>query len=173
MKKQIYELQQKLKGYARKGRWKHIDNFHLTLKFFDDISQSQKFQVDDRMQKLCLSRGPFNLALQGLGSFTGRDSIRVLWLGLTGDLEELTSIHKEIEQVLTPIGFPSENRRFRPHITLGQDIIFETNFSDIQKRIGKVQFDFFKVDSLFLFKSEQINYMRVYSKVTKYDFSLS
>jgi RNA 2',3'-cyclic 3'-phosphodiesterase len=170
LKNEIYELQQNLKRYAKKGRWKHIDNFHLTLKFLSDISLTQQAQIDDAMKKLCINRKPFSIALTGLETFDGKDSIRVLWMGITGDTQELQLLHKEIDKALTPIGFQSEKRKFKPHITIGQDIVFECGIDQIRDTIGKLELGFTKVDSLFLFKSEQVQNKRVYTKVNEYDF---
>ena len=41
IKNNILELQNKLRKYVVKGRWKHSDNFHLTLKFLDEIDSEQ------------------------------------------------------------------------------------------------------------------------------------
>lgn len=171
LKEGIYELQQRLKQYAVKGRWKHIDNFHLTLKFLGEISLTQKAQIDDVVRSVCIGRAPFHLEISEMGIFNGKDSIRVLWLGLGGDIQELHSLQKEIDRALVPIDFSPEKRRFRPHITIGQDIVFERDFDQIPDTIGKPGFKLIKVDRLFLFKSEQVRNKRIYSKVTEYDLS--
>jgi RNA 2',3'-cyclic 3'-phosphodiesterase len=171
LKNEIYELQQKLRSYAKKGRWKHSDNFHLTMKFLGEINPAQQEQIDNAMKKLCITREPFTLSLTGLGAFLGKDSIRVLWLGLDGDMQELQSLHKETDKVLTPIGFEPEKRKFKPHITIGQDIIFDYSFNQIQDIIDEVQLGMTRVNSLFLFKSEQIQNKLTYTKVSEYDFS--
>jgi RNA 2',3'-cyclic 3'-phosphodiesterase len=168
VKDEIYELQNRLKKYAIKGRWKHSDNLHLTLKFLDEISQTQKEKLDEAMENLCHNNKPFNLGFKGLGIFEGRESIRVLWLGLVGDIQSLESIHTEIDKALLPIGFLAEKRKFKPHITLGQDILFKSSFNQIKETVGEVEFGNIDINSLFLFKSEQIQNKRIYSKVSEY-----
>lgn len=169
VKNGIYDLQQRLRKYALKGRWKHLDNFHLTLKFLDEISLTQQAQIDVTLKKLCIDRKPFNLSVTGMGIFDGRETIRVLWLGLAGDIQELQSLHKEIDQSLTHLGFQPEKRRFRPHVTIAQDLVFKCGFDQIQEAIGDVQLGMIRVDSLFLFKSEQVQNKRIYSKVSEYN----
>jgi len=173
LKNEIADLQQRLKCYAQKGRWKYVDNFHLTLKFLDEINATQRAQIDAAMKQVCAGCKPFNLTVTGLGIFNGQDSIRVLWLGLAGDLRELQHLHKEIDAVLAPIGFPPERRRFTPHVTLGQDIVFDCDFDQVREAIGEVRFTMPPVDRLFLFKSEQVQQKRIYSKVTEYKLALS
>ena len=164
-KNKINELQQRLKKYAVRGRWKHTDNFHLTLKFLDDINMSQRMQIDNALKEICSTIKPFKLNIKDVGVFDGKDSIRVLWLGLGGDTEELVSLYKRIDELLTPIGFIPEKRPYRPHITIGQDIVFECGFQQIRDSIGNLNFEPVVVNSLHLFKSEQIANKRVYTKV--------
>lgn len=171
LKNDIYSLQQRLKRYAVKGRWKHIDNFHLTLKFLDEINSKQQGQIDEAMKKVCMDKSPFRLETEGLGVFDGRDSIRVLWLGLKGDLQQLQTLSKDIDKQINPIGFAPEKRSYTPHITVGQDIIFECPFEQIRDAIEPLRFNPINVDSLFLFKSEQIHGKRIYSKVSGYSLS--
>lgn len=171
MKNEIYEIQQKLKKYAKKGRWKYIDNYHITLKFLDEISLTQKKSIDDVMGRICSDKKPFDLSASKLGIFKGKSSIRVLWLGLTGDIQKLQLLYKEIDKAFTPIGFFPEKRKFRPHITIGQDIIFKYDFNQIRDSIGEINLDLIRVKSLYLIKSEQIKNKRIYSKVTEYKFS--
>ncbi|HCC06542.1 MAG TPA: RNA 2',3'-cyclic phosphodiesterase [Clostridiales bacterium] len=168
---QIYEIQEKLRKYARKGRWKDIDNLHLTLKFLDEISPTQKIDIDEVMKEISITRRPLYLTISELGFFKGSGSIPVLWLGLEGDIEELHSLHEETDKALSAIGFLPEKRMFKPHITIGQDIIFTCDFNQICEEIGKIQIDTTNINSIFLFKSMQIHNKRVYFKETEYNFS--
>lgn len=168
VKKEIFDLQQRLRKYALKGRWKDSDNFHLTLKFLDEINEAQQAQIDQAMRQVCPAHKPFQLTVSGLGKFDGREAIRVLWLGLSGDLPELQSLQREIDQALASLGFPPERRKYRPHITIGQDLVFACDFAQICETIDAVQLGLTQVDSLYLFKSEQIANKRIYTKVTEY-----
>lgn len=170
LKKDISGLQQRIRKYAVSGRWSRIDNFHLTLKFLDEINLRQKEQIDEVMKKICFSRNPFNLALSGLGIFNGRDSIRVLWLGITGDIPELQSFQKSIDGAMDIIGFLTEKRSYSPHITIGQDIALSCSFDELKDMLGKVEFNPFQVNNTILFKSEQVQNKRIYTNVVEYGF---
>jgi RNA 2',3'-cyclic 3'-phosphodiesterase len=171
IKDEIYKLQQSLKAYTKKGRWKRTENFHVTLKFLDEINMVQKEQIDDIMRKICNGKSPFSLSLTGMGIFRGKDSIGVLWLGLGGETQCLQLLHRETDEALTPIGFIPEKRRFSPHITLGQDIVFDRSFIEVQDIIGEVQLGTTKVNNLYLFKSERIENKLTYTKVSEYGLS--
>ena len=172
IKNNILKLQQSLRRYALKGRWKYVDNFHLTLKFLDKINISQKEKLDEAMKTMVRSMEPFSLWISGLGIFESRNSIRVLWVGLSGEILKLKTLQKNIDSLLKPIGFQPEKRSYTPHITIGQDILLEQDFNEIKAKIGKPKFSPIIVENLYLFKSEQIQNKRVYTKVSEYTLSL-
>ena len=63
---------------------------------------------------------PFSLSIGGAGVFPDPRRPRVLWLGMNGDVERLLAFQKGLDQSLQEIGFPREERPFRPHLTLGR-----------------------------------------------------
>lgn len=167
-KKYIYELQQRLRKYAVKGRWKHSDNFHLTLKFLDEINLKQQRQIDEALHHICAEHNAFGLEMSALGIFGAGESIRVLWLGLAGDLDILRLLAGKIDASLAEIGFPPEKRSYAPHITIGQDIVFECPFDQIRDSIGHEKPCPIDVKEVTLFKSEQLMGRRIYTKVSEY-----
>ncbi|MDP4183388.1 MAG: RNA 2',3'-cyclic phosphodiesterase, partial [Bacillota bacterium] len=124
---------------------------------------------DTVMKELCSKSKPFSLSIKDIGIFNGRESIRVLWLGLGGDVKELGLLHKQTDETLSTLRFIPEKRSFKPHVTIGQDIVFECGFDQIRDAIGQLHYNSITVSSLFLFKSEQIGNKRVYTKVSQYD----
>jgi 2'-5' RNA ligase len=44
----------------------------------------------------------------------------VVWLALEGELERLGAIRDALEESIAPLGWPTEARAFRPHLTLGR-----------------------------------------------------
>lgn len=167
-KKYIFDLQQQLRKYAVKGRWKHSSNFHLTLKFLDEISHEQKEHIDTIINEICSARQAFSLTVSETGVFQGKDMVRVLWLGLGGDVLMLQQLAAVIDESVSNLGFPIEKRRFTPHITLGQDIIFERPFDEIRDSIGRISYGPLDVKSVNLFKSEQLQNKRIYTKISEY-----
>lgn len=167
-KKYIFELQQKLRGYAVKGRWKHSSNFHLTLKFLDDISPEQKEHIDAALNGICNAQEAFRLTVSEAGVFQGKDMVRVLWLGLGDEVRILQHLASSIDESVSKFGFPMEKRRFTPHITIGQDIIFEQPFDEIRDSIGRISYGPMDVKTVNLFKSEQLQSKRIYTKISDY-----
>ncbi len=172
LKNEIFNLQLNMKDFAAKGRWKYIDNFHLTLKFLGDINQAQKNLIDEVLRSICANTAPFSLSIDDLGRFSGKANIRVLWLGLNGDLKQLSQLHQSIDNSLEPLGFKKDTRAYSPHITIGQDIVLKCSFADLKSRLNLKSYPFL-VDRLFLFKSDQIDYKRVYTKISEYKFTVT
>ena len=60
------------------------------------------------------------LSLSGLGTFPNARNPRVIWAGVSGDIDALSDLHSRAERVATDLGWAPERRPFRPHLTLGR-----------------------------------------------------
>lgn len=168
LKSDIADFQSKLKSYAVSGRWKHIDNFHLTLKFLGEIDRKKTGLIERALDNACSQVKKFRLRVDSLGSFPGQGSLRVLWLSLDGELNRLNSLFSAVDRSLASIGFEKEKRRFVPHVTIGQDVIFTQDFNDLKLMLKPGILHEVDVDRIFLFKSEQIGRKRVYTPLSEH-----
>lgn len=173
VKKSIKNMQSVLREYTISGRWKYVDNFHLTVKFLGEIDLKQAAIVSRELKEICKSYKQFELSLQDLGYFPGRGCFRVLWLGLSGNVQLLEQLYKEVDKRLALVGFNSENKRFTPHVTIAQDVKTEKNFEELKEFLNEGQFPIINVDKLILFRSEQIGNKRIYSPVNEYKLKKS
>jgi 2'-5' RNA ligase len=105
---------------AGRLRWVRPEGIHLTLKFLGAVAPEMAQRVTDALAASIVEPFTLNLRFDRLGSFGGRMRLRVLWIGLAGDVEELASLAETVENALRPLGFPRENRRFAPHLTLAR-----------------------------------------------------
>jgi 2'-5' RNA ligase len=87
---------------------------HITIKFLGELPQEKVGQVAEALGKVKAT--PFPVQVIGMGAFPGR-SVRVVWLGLEGNFQEL---YQKVEQAMVPLGFSPEARGFSPHVTLGR-----------------------------------------------------
>lgn len=110
-------LQRLIRGELR---WVRPEAIHLTLKFFGDIPESAVADIAAVVEPAAAGAAPFSLAIGGAGVFPDQRRPRVLWLGMDGDVPRLLRIQQEIEGELGKIGFPAEERPFRPHLTLAR-----------------------------------------------------
>jgi RNA 2',3'-cyclic 3'-phosphodiesterase len=102
------------------GRWVAPDSVHLTLKFLGDVTPSRVEVVTQALHEACAPAKPFQIALSGLGCFPSRQRPRVVWIGVTGDLEPLQALQRSVETALQSLGFVAERRPFQPHLTLAR-----------------------------------------------------
>ncbi len=104
----------------RAVKWVDPESIHLTLKFLGNVPESKTVDITQSITNATQGIEPFTLALQGLGAFPNLRSPRVAWVGVGGDVEAVTRIHRQIDQAMVPLGFPPEKRSFSPHLTLGR-----------------------------------------------------
>lgn len=99
-------------------RWVRPEGIHLTLKFLGDVEPSH---ANDIQMALAREIEPFELTLRPnkLGGFGG-NRVRVVWLGLDGDLEELERLAGTVDEAMADAGFEREGRPFRAHLTLAR-----------------------------------------------------
>lgn len=121
IKKAIYaQFSSKLKKLPLDVKWVEEENYHLTLKFFGYLSAKEIQKIHNIMNQLTPQIEQFTLSCEGLGVFPDLSNPRVIWLGLSGELEKLKTVHAKIERELSAAGFPVEEREFQPHLTIGR-----------------------------------------------------
>ena len=117
-------------------QWARPDGMHLTLKFLGNISSINVPSLLECVREVACPHPSFGLKLTGLGMFPNRRKPRVLWAGVGGDLDALSSLQQAAEDAINALGYSPEQRPFRPHITLGRP---RRSVSDSQlTRIGTV-----------------------------------
>lgn len=116
----LSQIQERLRESAGGVRWVQPASIHLTLKFLGDIRPEQVEPIAVAAAGVVEGEPPFSLGLSGLGAFPNPRRPRVVWAGLEGDVERLGRLQARLEGALEPLGFPREQRAFRPHLTLGR-----------------------------------------------------
>ncbi|HQM44185.1 MAG TPA: RNA 2',3'-cyclic phosphodiesterase, partial [Smithellaceae bacterium] len=95
---EISRLQEKLKREIN-GRlsWTRPQGQHLTLKFFGDISKEDINSICATVQKRVVAEQKLNLKVEKMGVFPDARRPRVLWCGVTGDVEKLITLQKKLD----------------------------------------------------------------------------
>lgn len=101
-------------------RWVRPESIHLTLKFMGDIPVEMVERVLEALPPVAAQFSPIDLSISGLGVFPNPRRPRVLWAGVHGDLEALSSLQLAIDDAVEKLGLPKEQRAFSPHLTLGR-----------------------------------------------------
>jgi len=115
-------IQQQVRADTPHGvvRWVDPRGIHLTLKFLGDAPASQQPELERALSEAVGERAPFELVLSDLGCFPSERRPRVVWVGLAGALSELHALRDAVERTISPLGYPTEDRPFSPHLTLGR-----------------------------------------------------
>jgi len=97
------------------------ENLHLTLKFIGDVPFALSERIQETLHEFAGGLFPFEIQVQGLGTFPEQDPPQILWSGLEDKSSELIGLLREtLERELEKIGIPLDTREFKSHITLGR-----------------------------------------------------
>ncbi|MFC2023256.1 RNA 2',3'-cyclic phosphodiesterase [Chloroflexota bacterium] len=123
------ELRERLRGLQRRlddqvaprsVRWVRPEGIHLTLKFLGDTPLHRVDEVKEALSLAAAEARPFSFTVGGLGCFPNSRQPRVVWVGLQEVTGNLSRLQQSVEARTAPLGFPTERRPFRPHLTLGR-----------------------------------------------------
>ncbi len=96
------------------------EGIHLTLKFLGDVPIKQLGAIGDALDQAVSGQAPFHLTVAGIGCFPNTRRPNTVWLGVEGDVRSLRSLHLQVEKYIAPLGYPTEDRGFTPHLTLAR-----------------------------------------------------
>jgi 2'-5' RNA ligase len=105
---------------SRSVRWVPPQNIHLTMKFLGDTDISQIEAVSDGLHQAIANFGTLEIDVADIGCFPNAKRPRIIWLGLNDRSGHLMAVRDSIETQIAPLGFPTEKRKFSPHLTVGR-----------------------------------------------------
>lgn len=114
--KLIRSLQPRIDG----TKWVETQNLHVTLKFLGDVPLTELHHLIAAVTRGAQATEAFDLEFLGCGAFPNLESPKTIWVGCDRGAEELTRLAGSIEEELFQCGYPKENRRFSPHLTIGR-----------------------------------------------------
>jgi 2'-5' RNA ligase len=103
-------------------KWVRPENIHLSLKFLGDVDDARESELSAALQQAAGAGSeprPVTLQITGFGVFPDYHRPHVVWAGVTPD-PGLELLQHGVEQAFAPLGFPTEARAFRPHVTLAR-----------------------------------------------------
>lgn len=119
----IADIQSKLKRTGIK--LVELTNIHITLKFLGDIEDSKTSEIIDKLNNV--NCPPFSALLNGIGLFPNIKTPRIIWINAEGDF---SCLHKQIEKLMSNLGFVLDERVFIPHITIARVL----SLTDVRKK---------------------------------------
>jgi 2'-5' RNA ligase len=152
------------------------EGIHVTLKFLGNISPQKVADITRVMEQASLGVSPFQLQITDVGAFPNIRQPRVLWVGIKGELDKLTTWQQRIDNGLVPLGFAKENRPFTAHLTLAR--VRENCSPGDRRDLGElvmktpVEADYkVTVNSLSLMRSQLLPGGAVYSRLAEVKLS--
>ncbi len=109
-----------LSGTSANVKWVEPYNLHWTLSFLGNVPVLELPRVCQVLEEATAELPSFELEARGAGAFPDPARPRTVWIGAGEGLEPMIILHDCIEERLSELGFRSEHRRFRPHVTLGR-----------------------------------------------------
>jgi len=172
VKSALAQLEAELKmGGPPSVKWVDPGAIHLTLKFLGNIAADKVDKITRVIEEAAEGISPFHLEVKGLGVFPNLRRVRVIWVGVEGELAPLSQLQQHIESRLAPLGFPPESRPFTPHLTLAR--VREQVSPNEQQRLGQLiastRFETahrFNVDSVSLMRSQLTKEGAIYSQIS-------
>jgi RNA 2',3'-cyclic 3'-phosphodiesterase len=152
----IGKIEDDLRSASADVRWVNPEKIHLTLKFFGNIDEAKIDPIVEAIKEPLRGAEPFHLSIRGTGAFPGLKNPKVIWMGLIDGKGVLIPLQKEIDASLEKIGFQTEGRPFRPHLTLGR-VKTNRGREELIRRIEKYREEEvgeFQVEKVVLFKSD-------------------
>jgi 2'-5' RNA ligase len=107
-------------GSGEAVRWVDPANVHLTLQFLGAVPEDRVEAVRAAVAAAAAGGSPLRLEVAGAVAFPGPRRPRVIGAGVRGDLPGLAALVTALGRGLAPLGYPPEDRPFRPHLTLGR-----------------------------------------------------
>ena len=105
---------------SAKVKWVDPTHLHWTLKFLGDIDILETPAIYEAVGRAVEPLAAFDIEARGVGAFPDSRRPRTVWIGMQHGNEQMIELHDAIEFELAKLGYRSENRRFRPHLTIGR-----------------------------------------------------
>ena len=121
LKRELSQLEAQLKSGDLHGvKWVNPNSIHLTLKFLGGVGVDRLGDIIRAMEASVERISPFRLRVRELGVFPNLKRVRVVWVGIGGEIDKAGQLQQRIEANLAALGFAPEARPFTPHLTLAR-----------------------------------------------------
>lgn len=139
---------------APSAKWVKPESLHLTLAFLGDVAAERLPELAPALDAAARPFLPFELALDGAGTFGSPRRPRVLFAGVSGDADALVALQAAVASALASFA-PPEARRYHPHLTLARarDLRGDPALARAAEELGPLPPERFRVEAITLYES--------------------
>ena len=114
----IIQIQGKLSLDSAKMKIVERDNIHFTWHFFGDTPPSKIDAIRHEISQLKFE--PIHIEVSGVGAFPNIRRPRVIWVGVTHNIEKLRDLKTKTDTSLKKLGYRIDRKKFIPHATIAR-----------------------------------------------------
>jgi len=152
----LARAQERLRRTGADVKWVERENLHLTLKFLGEVEESRLDAVRGSARDIAAGTPAMAMRYRGIGCFPHERAPRVVWVGTAFAPDAIGTLAARLETELAARGFPTENRPFRGHVTLGR-VRSPRGAKDLARELGGLRDGDFggqAADGFVLFRSD-------------------
>src|SRR5213083_1189211 len=101
-------------------KWEQPQKLHLTIKFLGDVDEDRVDEIAFALKGVANEFKQFRVPLGGTGVFPAARRPKIIWLGVIDEQNKLVTLSRSIDKACSQLGFESEARPFRPHLSIGR-----------------------------------------------------
>lgn len=117
IRERIMRFVEGLHNFAPDARWMKSESMHVTLKFIGEQPDSAFESIRQALSGIAAAAT--EISFRGYGFFPTAKSARVFWVGIEAG-PQLAALALAIDEKLSTLHIPKEDRAFSPHLTLAR-----------------------------------------------------
>lgn len=142
------------------------DALHITLHFFDHISENQVRKVIEALDSE--SPGKFDVDIRGISYFGGKE-IHTIFVKVNDPEGRITSLYHNIGESLASGGVRYDSKAYTPHITIARCKRDGYRLAGFMDGNSDTEFGSFSVERIFLKQSVLSNQGPVYTTLHEHE----
>lgn len=160
-RKFLTDVQNHLAEQGLNGKFTHIKNLHLTLKFLGEINEFIYCDICKMLKKVARRHKLFVLELDRIGKFN-KGNKNIVWAGFSEN-KNLLSLFRDLQSELEVIMPIKKESYYKPHITLAREAVL-TQREIVNMEMDKKLEHSFKVLGISLMESTRVNGRLTYER---------
>jgi len=148
----IVRIQEELSSCGVRLKLVEPENLHITLRFIGEIPKLIVESIKESISNLKFEE--FHVTFSGIGAFPQPERPRVIWAGVVEGGDKLFVLSKKVNDLLSKLKLPKEDKEFTPHLTIARVKSFPSSrLSQTIKRLSGVHIGAITVNEVRLKKS--------------------